>query len=70
MVGAGPQRLRRLAVGLGAIVAALPSMVVAFGLHDLSTGGLSLGDAGRRRGDPRRWCCCSASPRWRSPGAS
>jgi hypothetical protein len=42
MVGAGPQRLRRLAFGLGAIVAALPSIVLAFGLHDLSTGELSL----------------------------
>jgi len=44
MVGAGPQRLGRLVVGIGAILAAFPSMVVAFGLHDLSTGGLSLGD--------------------------
>jgi O-Antigen ligase len=44
MVGDGPQRLRRLAVGLGAIVAALPSIAVAFGLHGLSTGGLSLED--------------------------
>ena len=42
MVVAGPQRLRRLAVGVGAVVAALPSIVVAFGLHDLSTGGLAL----------------------------
>jgi O-Antigen ligase len=48
MVGAGPQRLRRLAVGVGAILVALPSMVLAFGLHDLSTGGLSLQD--RERG--------------------
>jgi hypothetical protein len=42
MVGAGPQRLRRLAAGVGAIFAALPSIVLTFGLHDLSTGGLSL----------------------------
>ena len=42
MVGAGPQRLRRLAVGLGAAVAALPSIAVAFGRHDLSSGGLTL----------------------------
>ncbi len=42
MVGAGPQRLRRLAIGVGAIAAALPSIIVAFGLHNLSTGGLSL----------------------------
>jgi hypothetical protein len=48
MVGAGPQRLRRLAVGVGAIVAALPSIAIAFGLHNLSTGGLSLH---RRAGD-------------------
>lgn len=40
MVGAGPRRLPRLAVGLGAILAALPSVIVAFGLHDLATGGL------------------------------
>jgi O-antigen ligase/polysaccharide polymerase Wzy-like membrane protein len=44
MVGAGPQRLRRLAIGVIAIVAALPSMVLVFGLHDLSAGGLSLHD--------------------------
>ncbi len=44
MVGAGPQRLRRLAVGVGAILAALPSIAVAFGLHNLSAGGLSLHD--------------------------
>jgi hypothetical protein len=44
MVGAGPERLRRLAVGVGAIVGALPSTAVAFGLHDLSAGGLSLHD--------------------------
>jgi O-antigen ligase len=44
MVGAGPQRLRRLAVGVGAVLAALPSIVVAFGLHDLSTAGLDLGE--------------------------
>lgn len=44
MVGAGPQRLRRLAVGVGAIVAALPSIAVSFGIHDLSEGGLSLDD--------------------------
>jgi hypothetical protein len=48
MVGAGPQRLRRLAVGVITIAAALPSMVLVFGLHDLSTGGLSLPD--RERG--------------------
>ncbi len=42
MVAAGPQRLRRLAVGIGAIFAALPSIVVAFGVHDLSAGGLAL----------------------------
>jgi hypothetical protein len=42
MVGAGPQRLRRLAVGVGAVIAALPSIVVAFGLHNLSSSGLSL----------------------------
>lgn len=42
MVVAGPQRLRRLGVGIGAVIAALPSIVVAFGLHDLSTGGLAL----------------------------
>jgi hypothetical protein len=47
MVGAGPQRLRRLAVGVGAILAALPSIVIAFGLHDLSAGGLSLHDRAR-----------------------
>jgi hypothetical protein len=44
MVGSGPQRLRRLAAGVGAIIAALPSIVVAFGMHDLSAGGLSLHD--------------------------
>ena len=42
MVGAGPQRLRRLAIGVGAVVAALPSIVVAFSLYDLSAGGLTL----------------------------
>jgi O-Antigen ligase/Tetratricopeptide repeat len=42
MVGAGPQRLRRLAVGVGAAIAALPSTIVVFGLHDLSTAGLAL----------------------------
>jgi O-Antigen ligase len=42
MVGAGPQRLRRLAVGAGTIVGALPSIVVAFGMHDLSAGNLPL----------------------------
>ncbi len=42
MVGAGPRRLTRLAVGLGAVLAALPSIVVAFGLHDLSAGRLPL----------------------------
>ncbi len=42
MVGAGPRRLLWLAIGIGAVVAALPSIVVAFGLHDLSGGGLSL----------------------------
>lgn len=47
MVGAGPQRLRRLAVGVGAILAALPSIVIAFGLHNLSAGGLSLHDRAR-----------------------
>jgi len=47
MVGAGPQRLRRLAVGVGAILAALPSIAVAFGLHNLSAGGLSLHDRAR-----------------------
>jgi len=40
MVGAGPRRLQRLAVGVGAIAGALPSLIVAFGLHDLATGGL------------------------------
>jgi hypothetical protein len=44
MVGAGPQRLRRLVVGVGVFLAALPSIVVAFGLHNLSAGGLSLHD--------------------------
>jgi hypothetical protein len=42
MVGAGPQRLRRLAAGAGAVLVALPSIGLAFGLHDLSTGGLSV----------------------------
>jgi O-Antigen ligase len=44
MVGAGPRRLRRLAVGVGAILAAGPSIAVAFGLHDLTGTGLSLSD--------------------------
>lgn len=43
MVGVGPQRLRRLAIGVGAIAAALPSMAIAFSLHDLATGGVPLG---------------------------
>ena len=42
MVAAGPQRLRRLIVGVGAILVALPSIVVAFGLHDLAAGDLPL----------------------------
>jgi hypothetical protein len=42
MVGAGPQKLLRLAIGVGSVIAALPSIVVAFGLHNLSSGGLSL----------------------------
>jgi hypothetical protein len=40
MVGAGPRRLQRLAVGVGAIAGALPAVIVAFSLHDLTTGGL------------------------------
>jgi O-Antigen ligase/Tetratricopeptide repeat len=44
MVGAGPRRLPRLAVGLGAVVAAAPAMLVAFSRHDLSTGGIPLAE--------------------------
>lgn len=42
MVAAGPQRLPRFAVGLGAVAAALPALVFAFGRDDLSTAGVSV----------------------------
>ena len=42
LVGAGPRRLPRLAVGLGTPLAMLPAMLVAFGRHDLSSSDVSL----------------------------
>jgi O-Antigen ligase len=44
MVGAGPRRLPRLGVALAAAAAAAPSIFVAFSLHDLSSGGVALGE--------------------------
>ncbi len=44
MVGAGPRRLTRLGVGLGAIVAVAPAMIVAFTRHDLSAADVPLSD--------------------------
>jgi O-Antigen ligase/Tetratricopeptide repeat len=44
MVAPGPRRLPRLAVGLGAVAAAAPAIVVAFSRHDLSTGGVPLAE--------------------------
>jgi O-Antigen ligase len=44
MVGAGPRRLTRLGVGLGAVAAMAPAMVLAFERHDLSSSGVSLAE--------------------------
>src|SRR5918999_486828 len=44
MVGAGPRRLTRLGVGLGAVAATTPAMVLAFERHDLSSSGVSLAE--------------------------
>ena len=44
MVGAGPRRLTRLAVGVGALFGIGPALVVAFARHDLSSGGVSLAE--------------------------
>jgi hypothetical protein len=44
MVGAGPRRLTRLGVGLGAAAAMTPAMVLAFERHDLSSSGVSLAE--------------------------
>lgn len=44
MVGAGPRRLTRLGVGVGAVFAVLPAMVLAFTRHDLSAADVPLHD--------------------------
>jgi O-antigen ligase len=44
MVGAGPRRLTRLAVGLGAVAAMTPAMLFAFGRHDLSSSDVGLAE--------------------------
>lgn len=44
MVGAGPRRLPRLGVALGALLAAAPSLAIAFSLDDLSSSEVVLGD--------------------------
>jgi len=44
MVGAGPRRLPRLAVGAGALVAMMPAVIVAFTNHGLSAPGLTLAE--------------------------
>jgi hypothetical protein len=44
MVGAGPRRLSRLFAGLGAPLAMGPTMLLAFGRHDLSSSEVSLSE--------------------------
>jgi hypothetical protein len=42
LVGAGPRRLPRLAVGIGVPLLMAPSMLIAFGRHDLSSSDVAL----------------------------
>lgn len=44
MVGAGPRRLPRLGVAIGALLAAVPAIVVAFSVDDLSSSDVALAD--------------------------
>ena len=44
LVGAGPRRLTRLLVGLGALAAVTPAMLLAFARHDLSSSDVTLAE--------------------------